>query len=175
MSLLQFEVVQVSRHVLYDAFSVEPPQFKTVDLDTLVYPLSQVMHDSTPVLSVPLLQHVAVDVAQFTPRTSMLESDGIHAICLQTVTSPKAVLGIVNIPIIIDGVISSDDFFIFRFPLFVCKQKTTKNLGGREVRKIIQCNDPTDFEHTCVLLYVCGNPTKVGINGISKPFWINDA
>ena len=126
MSLLQFEVVQVSRHVLYDAFSVEPPQFKTVDLDTLVYPLSQVMHDSTPVLSVSLPQHVAVDIAQFKPRTSMLESDGIHATRLQTLINPNAVLGIVNIPIIIDGMISSDDFFIFRFPLFVCKQKPPK-------------------------------------------------
>ena len=57
----------------------------------------------------------------------MLESDGIHAICLQTVTSPKAVLGIVNIPIITDGMISSDDFFIFLFPfLFLLNKKPPK-------------------------------------------------
>lgn len=68
-----------------------------------------------------------VDIAQFKPRTWMLESDGIHPTLLQTASNPNAVLGIVNIPIIIDGMISSDDFFIFRFPLFVCKQKPPKN------------------------------------------------
>ena len=146
VSLLQFEVVQVSKHVLYVAFIVPPPQLRIVDLDTLVYPLSQVVHDSTPVLSVPLPQHMPVDVAQFKPRTSMLESDGIHPTLLQTASNPNAVLGIVNIPIIIDGMISSDDFFIFLFPfLFLLnkkvpffvfvKQKTTKNLGGRELEK----------------------------------------
>ena len=145
MSLLQFEVVQVSKHVLYDAFIVPGPQFKTIDLDTLVYPLSQVMHDSTPVLSVSLPQHVAVDIAQFKPRTSMLESDGIHAICLQTVTSPKAVLGIVNIPIITDGMISSDDFFIFLFPFLFLLNKKPPKPWWSGVRKIIEVNDPSDF------------------------------
>ena len=59
----------------------------------------------------------------------MLESDGIHALWIQALSSPKAVLGIVNIPIIIDGMISSDDFFHFSVPFFVfVKQKTTKTL-----------------------------------------------
>ena len=76
-----------------------------------------------------MLQHVAVDVAQFKPRIWMLESDGIHAICLQTASNPNAVLGIVNIPIIIDGMISSDDFFIFLFPfLFLLNKKPPKTL-----------------------------------------------